>query len=596
MARSAAERFGLAMSIVGRGATIPRELMERSPAVVPDPDPRERALAHTLGLPELVARVLLARKLDDPERIREHIKPQLGRLHDPFAFRQMEQAVDRIHRAVRDGEPILIHGDYDVDGITGTVVLLQLFKLFEATVRPFIPSRNDGYSFCQASLDAVRRGGFRLCISVDNGTNACEFIDRIQAEGCDVIVTDHHGTSENVAAAHAILNPRLPDAGYPDRELAGVGVAFRLASAVAQRFSAGKIMSREFREFLVDAVAYVALGTVADVAPLRGENRILVHHGLRALAASRNPGILALLDAAKLAGRSPTAEDIAFRIAPLLNAAGRMGCALEAVALLVAPGYQEAQQAARALERHNTQRRAVERQITEEALGAAREFADDPIIVLGQDGWHAGVLGIVASRVAETLGKPAILVALDGERARGSGRSANLLHLRDALAACSSCLVSHGGHAAAVGLELHRDELPRFRRMINERAGNLVQALAPHAADAHASLRELEPRDVRKLDLLGPFGAGNHRPRFLTRPVRLVGQPTVDARGQDLRLRVAQDGVVLPARLVGQASRFEELRALREAVGLVHTPRVAARGENGPVELHVHELHRVAAP
>lgn len=564
----------------------------------PVPDPRERALARSIGTTDLVARVLLARGLDDPGRIRRYLRPGLDELHDPFAFAQMRRAVERVQRAITAREPILIHGDYDVDGISGSVLLLKLFRLMQADVKVHIPSRQDGYSFSEASLQAVRAGGFRLCISVDNGTNARTYIEKIQHEGCDVIVTDHHGTSEDVAPAHAILNPRLPDAGYPDRELAGVGVAFCLAKATAGSLTRGKVMSTEFESFLLDAMTYVALGTIADVAPLRGENRTLVHHGLRALAESRSPGVRALLDAANLSDRSPDADDVAFRIAPLINAAGRMGQALDAVELLTAPGYHEAQCAARRLEAHNDARRRTERRMVDEVLERARAM-DDPILVLADDGWHAGVLGIVAARIAEQLGKPTLLIALDGARGRGSGRSAQTLHLRDALLQCSDCLLAHGGHAAAVGLEIERDRVDDFRRAINERAGPRVALAHAVAPDGLADLHELDMASMRRLDMLGPFGAGNPRPSFTTRGARIAGRPQIDSRGQDLRFRVAQRGTVLPARIKNGGHRLQEVAALDMPVAVTYVPRRVPRAEEGPVELLVTDLradHAAAEP
>ncbi len=392
--------------------------MLRTPPRPPEPDPRERALARTLGLPDLVVRVLLARGFDDPERVKSFLRPDLRSLADPFAFRDMQKAVDRIRAALRKGEPILIHGDYDVDGISGTVLLHKFFGLLHATSKPFIPARENGYSFSRASVDAVLRGGFPVVISVDNGTNAVAAITELQAAGVDVIVTDHHGTSENVAPAFAVLNPRLHDAGYPDRDLAGCGVAFRLAAALAASFTQDLKKSPEFAEFLADAMAYVALGTVADVAPLRGENRTMVFHGLRALAQSRNPGIRALLDCAGLSHRGIDVTDIAFRIAPLINAAGRVGHALEAVEVLCAKGYSDAQTAAKVLERHNEERRRVERQLQDEALALAAAETG-PAIVLGSEQWHPGVLGIVAARIAETTGKPTFLVSFRGATGRG---------------------------------------------------------------------------------------------------------------------------------------------------------------------------------
>ncbi|MGB3969304.1 MAG: DHH family phosphoesterase, partial [Planctomycetota bacterium] len=416
--------------------------MQRAAPKPPPPDPRERALARTIGLPDLLARVLLARGVDSPDAVKRHLRPDLGSLHDPFAFRDMRLAVDRVRKALRSGESILIHGDYDVDGISGTVLLHQFFRLLSATSRPYIPAREHGYSLSRASVEAIVAGGHQLVISVDNGTNAVGPIAELQARGIDVIVTDHHGTSENVAAPFALLNPRLPDAGYPDRDLAGVGVAFRLAAALADSLGGPLLKSSEFAEFLIDAMGYIALGTIADVAPLRGENRTLVYHGLRSLSQSRNPGVRALMDAGGLSHRGVEVEDIGFRLAPLLNAAGRVGHGDDAVSLLCAKGYSEAQTAAKVLERHNEERRRVERSVQDEVLLlAAREAG--PAVVLGADHWHPGVLGIVAARVAETTHKPCLLVAFQGDTGRGSGRATNGLHLRDALGACADLLVSH---------------------------------------------------------------------------------------------------------------------------------------------------------
>ena len=316
------------------------------------PKARDQALARTLGLPDLVTRVMLARGIESPEQAKSFLRPDLGSLHDPFAFKDMQKAVDRIRDSLRRDDPILIHGDYDVDGISGTVLLHKFLKMLHGTSRPYIPARADGYSFSQASVDAIKKGGFPLVISVDNGTNAIAPIAELQKSGVDVIITDHHGTTEHGADAFAVLNPRLPDAGYPDRDLAGCGVAFTLVAAIAESLSGSMRQSSEFADYLIDAMGYIAMGTVADVAPLCGENRTLVFHGLRSLSISRNPGIRALMDAAGLLHRGAGVEDIAFRIAPLINAAGRVGHAKDAGALLCAPGYTEAQSAAKVLEAH----------------------------------------------------------------------------------------------------------------------------------------------------------------------------------------------------------------------------------------------------
>ncbi|MBK8097114.1 MAG: single-stranded-DNA-specific exonuclease RecJ [Planctomycetes bacterium] len=564
--------------------------MDRALSKLPEPDPRERALAKTLGIPDLLARVLLARGIDDPDRVRAFLRPDLRALHDPFTFTDMKKAVDRIRTAIRAGEKILIHGDYDVDGISGTVLLHRFFKLMHANARPFIPARADGYSFSAASERAILDGGYRLVISVDNGTNAVEPISRLQQAGVDVIVTDHHGTTENTAPAFALLNPRLPGAGYPDRNLAGVGVAFRLATAIASSFSRDLLQSPEFADFLADAMTWVTLGTIADVAPLCGENRILVFHGLRALAQSKSPGIRALLDSAGLLNRSPDVEDIAFRIAPLINAAGRMGQGSEAVELLCAPGYSEAQTAAKVLEKHNEERRRVERRLQETVLAQSANVQEAAIVLAGDD-WHPGVLGIVAARIAETTGKPTILVAFQGDVGRGSGRTTNGVHLCEALSACSEHLVAHGGHAAAAGLEVRRDRFDAFRTRFAEACATMLRKAPTVAIDGRARFGELDPQTIRKLDLLGPFGMGHRRPRFCTQEVTLVGQPATDTRGQDLRLRVVRDGQILPAKVLRASHRFEEVRERKGPWTLVYTPRLNPRGEEGPVWLEVHELH-----
>ena len=569
--------------------------MQRAAPKTPQPDPRERALAHTLGLPNLVVRVLLARGYDDPERVRTFLRPDLTSLHDPFAFHDMQKAVDRIRLALRLGEPILIHGDYDVDGISGTVLLHKFFSLIHGSSKPYIPARADGYSFSKASVEAILTGGFKLVISVDNGTNAVESIAALQAAGVDVIITDHHGTNENVAQAFAVLNPRLPNAGYPDRNLAGCGVAFRLAAALASSFSGSMLQSPEFSEFLADAMTYVALGTVADVAPLCGENRTMVFHGLRALAQSRNPGIRALLDSAGLSHRGIEVEDIAFRIAPLLNAAGRVGHALEAVSLLCAPGYSEAQTAAKVLEVHNEERRRVERALQDEIMLLASKETG-PAIVLGGDTWHPGVLGIVAARVAENTGKPALLVSFRGPVGRGSGRCTSGIHLRNALAACSEFLIAHGGHAAAAGLEVQRDRFAGFCERFQEVCRTAIPEADPLPVDGIATFGELDPHTIRRLDMLGPFGMGHRRPRFATTGVRTIGNPLTDVRGQDLRLRVTADGQIMPARVVRGGVRFEEVRDQKGPWTLVYSPRLSRHSEDGPVLLEVHDMVRDPDP
>lgn len=563
--------------------------MLRAALETPTPDPREQALARTLGLPDLVARVLLARGIESPEAAKGFLRPDLGSLHDPFQFKNMEKAVSRVRDALKSGDPILIHGDYDVDGISGTVLLHKFLSLLHCTTRPYIPARADGYSFSAASVKAIKEGGFPLVISVDNGTNAIAPIAELQKSGVDVIVTDHHGTTENVADAYCVLNPRLPDAGYPDRNLAGCGVAFCLVAAMAESLSTTMRRSSEFADFLVDAMGYIALGTVADVAPLQGENRTLVYHGLRSLSVSRNPGIRALMDAAGLLHRGAGVEDIAFRLAPLINAAGRVGHANDAVALLCAKGFPEAQAAAKVLEGHNEQRRKVERALQDEVLQLTQDH-EGPAVVLGADHWHPGVLGIVAARIAEQTHKPVLLLAFEGDTGRGSGRCTNGVHLRDALGACSDLLVAHGGHAAAAGLEIKREHFAAFKERFGDACQRLAPSEHPFRVDGEADFRELDPQSIRRLEALGPFGNGHPRPRFVTHGVKIVGNPFVEMRGQHVRVRLNKNGDMLPARVIRGVEYFETMRNNKGPWSICYTPRISARGEDGPVQLDIHDL------
>jgi single-stranded-DNA-specific exonuclease len=322
---------------------------------------------------------------------------------------------------------------------------------------------------------------------------------------------------------------------------------------------------------------------------LCGENRILVWHGLRALAQSRSPGIRALLDSAGLTNRSPDVEDIAFRIAPLINAAGRMGHAMQAAELLTASSYVDAQVAAKVLERHNEERRRVERELQHQVFELAAAV-QEPAIVLGSDDWHPGVLGIVAARVAEQTGKPTILVSFQDDVGRGSGRCPLGLNLRNALAACSEHLIAHGGHAAAAGLEVARADFEAFRARFSAVCRESMAAELAVPVDGQARFQELDPHTVRKLELLGPFGTGHRRPRFCTTGVTTVGHPQTDLRGQDLRLRLVHGAQILPARVLRASARFEEVRAQRGPWTVVYSARINPRGEEGPVQLEVHQL------
>ena len=566
------------------------------------PNSEVEALARSLNLSKPLATVLWQRGHRDADQARAWLKPGVDDILDPFSFADMERAVDRVQDAIRNREKIIVHGDYDVDGITGTVLLLSFFRLVGADCDYHIPDRAEGYSFSDSSIQRIREGGHKVCISVDNGTAAIDEVAEIQALGCDVIVTDHHHTGPEIAPAYATLNPRLEDSGYPFPHLAGCGVAFKFAWAIAQSFSPYRILSDELRDFLLDAASLVALGSVADVVPLHGENRAMVRLGLRAILQSPNPGLRALIDVLGPSKARLHAEDISFRIGPRLNAAGRMEHASLAVKLLCANSYGEARKLAAQIEDLNRKRQRVEARITEDAC---RRIDNDPaqldrriLCVWGSD-WHIGVVGIVAARLADRYHRPAIVLSVSDGRARGSGRSGDTANLKAVLDRASSRLTRHGGHAAAVGLELPESELEAFAAEL-EAASSVLPPLErpPIVVEARAPLGHWSTSELRRMAEFRPFGQGNPYPRFLAEGVRIgTGLRRVGPGERGLTFTAIHEGTALRALAPALGHRIEEFIKAPTPWRIVYTPRIGAKSEGSPIELFVHAIeHCETAP
>lgn len=572
--------------------------MPRLELLIPPPTRELVPIARELYVSPVIASLLWLRGYRDPASAKSWLQAGSEKIGDAFDFHDMERACARILRAIRDRERILIHGDYDVDGLTGTVLLVNLLKMLGADVDFFIPDRSDGYSFGAASIAKIRDGKFQICISVDNGTAAIEEVREIQELGCDVIVTDHHHTGPDCAPAYATLNPRLENSGYPFPHLAGCAVAFKLAWGVAASFSPRRIVSRELEEFLLDAASLVALGSVADVVPLVGENRSLVRLGLEALRHSKKPGIRALIDVLGPGTGKLSAEDISFRLGPRLNAAGRMGHASLAVRLLASQSYGEARALAAEIEKLNRQRQKVEGETTKAAL---EQVAADPqlesrrVLVAAGEGWHLGVVGIVAARLADAHRRPALVLSLQDEVARGSGRSMHGCNLKDLLDAANTRLTRYGGHAAAVGLELPREQLDAFRLEIDEAAQTHLPPV-PDLDLVHAELRaglgHWTSAEIRKLDELQPFGAGNLAPRFLASGVRIAsGLRRVGPGSRGLTFTAIDDGVQVRGLAPSLGARIDEFTH-RGPWHVVYTPRLSRRNDGSPIEILVHAIAR----
>ncbi|MBI4419744.1 MAG: single-stranded-DNA-specific exonuclease RecJ [Gemmatimonadetes bacterium] len=480
--------------------------------VIPEPPPAAiEALVRALNLPPLLARLLVQRGFGAPSAARAFLRPSLEALSDPFEVHDLARAVELTADAVRAGSTILIHGDYDVDGQCGTALLTRVLRAAGANVVPFVPHRTrDGYDFGPAGITAAQAVGAKLIITCDCGTTAVDAIARARAAGLRVIVTDHH-LSPVLPPADAVLNPQRPDCDSTAKELCGTGVAFKLAQALVGALG----LPENLPLYHLDLVA---LATVADIVPLVGENRILVRAGLRMLATSGWPGVRALVQTAGLAGRPIRAGQVSYVLAPRLNAAGRVGDAMDGVRLLLSDDESEAQPLAAKLESLNQQRQAMDQEILDQAVEAVETTVDlerDYGLVLAREGWHPGVIGIVASRLVERFARPAILLALEGDQAKGSGRSISALNLHAALTRCAPLLTRYGGHRMAAGLALPRDRVDAFREAFNTVARESLTPddLVPtQAIDALVSVAELDFQLEKLLRRLEPCGAGNPMP------------------------------------------------------------------------------------
>ncbi|MGA2715279.1 MAG: single-stranded-DNA-specific exonuclease RecJ [Bryobacteraceae bacterium] len=524
-------------------------------------------LARELGIPPAAAQILVRRGFHDAASAERFLNPRIEDLHDPFLLRDMDRAVERIRVAIARGESIEIHGDYDVDGVTSTVILKKALEMAGAESGWHIPHRlHDGYGMQPAAVEEAVQRGTRLIISVDNGIRARAAIVRANELGVDVIVTDHHLPEAELPPALAVINPKRLDCAYPNPNLCGAGVAFKLAHAILAR--AGWPEARLYR-VVESFLKLVAIATVADIVPLTGENRVIVKHGLEGLRDVRNPGLRALLNAAGFADRVPDAGEVGFRIAPAINASGRMDSAGQAVRMFLTSNADEAEQIARELFALNQERQTAERTIVKEIFErcvAAPVTDSDAALVLWGEGWHRGVVGIVASRVVERFHRPAIVLGVENGVAQGSGRSIEAFHLLDALESMRDLFTKFGGHAHAAGLTLPESSLNAFRERLRAWAADRLTAedMRPMVdIDAVIELPEINDALWQALEKIAPFGMGNRRPLFAARGVQLAGPPQV-WKEKHIRLAARQGGRTVMMKGWGLSDLAEELREVRE--------------------------------
>ncbi len=506
-----------------------------------------RSMVAAVGVPLVVARLLCQRGFSDPVEALRFLSPELAHLHDPFLLADMRLAVERILAAVATGDLIAVHGDYDVDGITATVILRRAIELVGGNVTHFVPDRHrDGYGLQPEIIERLRAAGARLVISVDCGIRADEAARRARDCGIDLIITDHHEPGPNLPPAFAVINPKRTDCGYPDKHLAGVGVALKLVHALLVASGRGIAALPHF-------VKVAAIGTLADVVPLVGENRVIAHCGLGGLSAgSHSAGLEALLFDCGLLGRPLNSIQVSFMLAPRLNAAGRMGSSDLSLDLLLLRGRDQetrtrARDLARRLSEENTLRQEQEAAILSEAR---RVVEGDPtiggqnLLVVAGEGWHRGVIGIVASKLVDLYHKPALVLSIENGLATGSGRSIRTFDLLAGLEACADLFLRFGGHRLAAGVTIEATRIEELRRRLaayaNERLGpdDLVPRLQ---IDAPLGLRDISGDIVVALGRLGPFGASNPKPVFRASPVDLAAMPR-RLKDRHLSLVFRQDG------------------------------------------------------
>jgi single-stranded-DNA-specific exonuclease len=579
--------------------------------IVTPPDPRAIPLAERLKVSPLVAQALLNRGCCEPAGCLQFLQPSLRGLHDPKLLAGVTKAVQRIAAAIAAKEKIVVYGDYDVDGITAVAILWHAITELGGVVEYYIPHRIDeGYGLNSEAIGQIIDAGAKLIITVDCGVTAIAPAAEAKRRGVDLIITDHHewhddGSAITLPDCFAIVHPRLPTSTGsppPNPNLCGAGVAFKLAWGIGQAVVGADKVSDSFRNFLVNATAFAALGTIADVVPLVGENRILAHFGLGGLKQSKLTGITALIASANLTSQDLDSYHVGFLLGPRLNACGRMGHAALAVEMMTTASAERAREIADYLESQNRERQAVERTILQEAIAQAESLGgsqdDCRGLVLADAGWHPGVIGIVASRIVERFCKPTILIALNDEFGQGSGRSITGFHLAQALNACGEHLISHGGHEMAAGLRLHPQKLADFRAAFAAHAISVVtpEMLIPQLSlEAEAPLKQITTATITDLKRLGPFGQGNRKPLLCIRRANVVREPRrVGKSGEHLQLLVSQNGVMIKCIAFGAGDLFEKLSP-GTIIDLAVEPGLNEYNGSVTVELQVKDLQFAAS-
>lgn len=503
-----------------------------------------KSISQETGIHPIIAQVLINRKLTDIKDVKKFLTPRLSSLKDPLLMKDMDIASERIVKAIKDKEKICIYGDFDVDGITATTMMIKFLRWVGADACYYIPDRlNEGYGLNNKAIKKIYDEGTKLLITVDNGISSFKEVEYANSIGLEVIITDHHQATEALPPALAVVNPNRPDCQYPHQSLAGAGISFKLIHAVLKKMGMNQDTAKSF---LMDMIELVAMGTIADIVSLLDENRVFVQYGLKKMQKTKNVGLSTMLQLLGLSGKPITCSNVGFYIAPRLNAAGRTTHASISVELLLTDDALKAAELARYLDRLNTERLLIEEQILNdcvEEVESSEELKDEKIILVKGDRWHIGVLGIVASRLTEIFQKPAIVISVEKNLARGSARSIENYNIFEALKSCEQYLLSYGGHKRAAGLKLDVKKITDFSKAIYEHARNNIkdtEVLSSFLIDSEITPQDIDINFLESLDNLKPHGAGNPAPVFLMRNVFFPEAPKIVGKNH-LKFVISKD-------------------------------------------------------
>ncbi len=560
----------------------------------PPKEELNQTLSRDLDIHHIVTRILTNRGYEDPNEIHRFLYPKLSDLRDPFMMKDMEKAVERTLDAIARNERIVIYGDYDVDGITSIALLSDIFRILKVDFDFFLPNRiTQGYGFSREGIDTCLAIGTELLISVDCGVSSVDEVAYAKEKGLDVIITDHHEPADKIPDCVALLNPKLKDADYPFKDLAGVGVAFKFAQGIIHHATQRGMLPPN-RINIKDMLDIVALGTVADVVPLVDENRIFVKYGIKQINKTNRIGLNELKAVASV-NHDVTSADIAFKLAPRLNAVGRLGDARHAVKLLISEDEQEAFNLATMMEKNNRRRQTIESEI----IGEVEELIDEYVnldkaktIILHSPKWHQGVIGIVSSRIAKRYYKPALIISMEGDTGKGSGRSIEEFDLLDSLRQCSDLLDSYGGHRLAAGFQIKMSRMDQFcdrlEKIASEQLGE--ENIQPKITiDSEVDLCEITTTFINELELLEPFGNGNTRPILCARNLFLKWAPKIVGNNHLKLWFGAKDGVV-EGIAFSRGNLISEIRNKGTSYDIVFVPRLNYyRGEE-TVQLLIRDI------